>query len=72
MVLHASAFRRRGEASAFTGLGGDLLSALKAFDAVTKIEPDNVIALTSGGWIRRLIVALGDSYLPGEGSAIKP
>ena len=41
------------------GLGGDLLSSLKAFDSVTKIEPDNVIALTYGGWIRRLVVAQG-------------
>ena len=55
---------RQGEidkllAEGAAGLGGDLLSALKAFDAVTKIEPDNVIALTYGGWIRRLVVAQG-------------
>ena len=42
-----------------TNLGGNLLGALKAFDAVTKIDPHNLVGLTYGGWIRRLVVTRG-------------
>ena len=40
-------------------LGANLLEALKAFDGAVAIDPDNVVGLTYGGWVRRLAVAGG-------------